>query len=140
MITGSDSGIGEAVAVALARAGFDIGVTFRSDKAGAESTAEKVRGIGRRCEVRHLDLTQLPDAAGVVDELADALGVLVNNAGTGARSPFVDTAYEQWREVLAVDLDGPFLCGQRAARPDDRGRPRAGSHVTSAQWRGATSR
>lgn len=119
VITGSDSGIGEAVAVALAAAGFDIGVTFHADEAGAQSTAEKVRAMDRRCEVRQHDLTQLPHAAAVVDELADALdglGVLVNNAGTGIRTPVVDTTYDQWRDVLAVDLDGPFLCSQRAAR------------------------
>jgi NAD(P)-dependent dehydrogenase (short-subunit alcohol dehydrogenase family) len=61
----------------------------------------------------------LPGAAQVVDDLADALGglgVLVNNAGTGISTPVVDTSYEQWRHVLAVDLDGPFLCAQRAAR------------------------
>jgi NAD(P)-dependent dehydrogenase (short-subunit alcohol dehydrogenase family) len=119
VVTGSDSGIGEAIAVALAEAGFDVGVTYRSDKAGAESTAEKVRAAGRRCDVRALDLTGLPQAAQVVDELADALGglgVLVNCAGTGTSTPVVDTDYAQWREVLSVDLDGPFLCAQRAAR------------------------
>jgi hypothetical protein len=119
VVTGSDSGIGEAIAVALAGAGFDVGVTYRSDKAGAETAAEKVRAAGRRCEVRRLDLTGLPEAADVVDELADALGglgVLVNCAGTGISTPVLETGYPQWREVLSVDLDGPFLCGQRAAR------------------------
>jgi NAD(P)-dependent dehydrogenase (short-subunit alcohol dehydrogenase family) len=119
LVSGSDSGIGEAIAVALAESGFDVGVTYRSDKAGAESTAEKVRAAGRRCEVRPLDLTGLPEAAEVIDELADALGgvgVLVNCAGTGIATPVVETGYDQWREVLAVDLDGPFLCAQRAAR------------------------
>ena len=119
VITGSDSGIGEAAAVALAQAGFDVGVTYRSDKAGAETTAEKVRAAGRRCEVRHLDLTRLPDGADVVDQLSDALGglgVLVNCAGTGTSTPVLETPYDQWREVLSVDLDGPFLCAQRAAK------------------------
>jgi NAD(P)-dependent dehydrogenase (short-subunit alcohol dehydrogenase family) len=107
------------VAVALADRGFDIGVTYHSDEAGARATAAKVSGAGRRCEVRRLDLAGLPDAAHVIDDLADALGglgVLVNNAGTGISTPVVDTSYEQWRHVLAVDLDGPFLCAQRAAR------------------------
>ncbi|WP_328477424.1 SDR family oxidoreductase [Actinoplanes sp. NBC_00393] len=119
IVTGADSGIGEAGAVALARAGFDVGITYRSDKAGAEETAGKVRATGRNAEVRQIDLARLPGAADVIDDLAEALGglgVLVNCAGTGISTPVVDTGYEQWREVLAVDLDGPFLCAQRAAR------------------------
>jgi NAD(P)-dependent dehydrogenase (short-subunit alcohol dehydrogenase family) len=119
VVTGSDSGIGEAIAIALANAGFEVGVTYRSDKSGAETTAEKVRAAGRRCEIRQLDLSQLPESAEVVDELSEALGglgVLVNCAGTGISTPVVETDYAQWREVLAVDLDGPFLCAQRAAR------------------------
>jgi len=119
VVTGSDSGIGEAIAVTLARAGFDMGITYHSDRAGAESTAVKVTSAGRRCEVRHLDLARLPEAASVVDELADelgGLGVLVNNAGTGLSTHVVDTSWDEWRHVLSVDLDGPFLCGQRAAR------------------------
>lgn len=119
VITGADSGIGKACAVALAEAGFDIGITWHADANGAERTAEEVRATGRRCEVANLDLTRLPDAAAVVDELADRLGgigVLVNNAGTGLSTPFVDVSWQQWREVLSVDLDGPFLCSQRSVR------------------------
>ncbi|WP_328534536.1 SDR family oxidoreductase [Micromonospora zamorensis] len=119
VVTGADSGIGKACAVALAEAGFDVGITWYGDPDGAERTATEVRATGRRCEVAEVDLTRLPEAAAVVDELADRLdgiGVLVNNAGTGASTPFVDTGWEQWREVLAVDLDAPFLCAQRAAR------------------------
>jgi NAD(P)-dependent dehydrogenase (short-subunit alcohol dehydrogenase family) len=119
VITGADSGIGKACAVALAEAGFDVGITWHEDSAGAQRTATEVRAAGRKCVVAGLDLTLLPEAASVVDEVADELGgigVLVNNAGTGSSTPFVETSYEQWREVLSVDLDGPFLCGQRAAR------------------------
>jgi NAD(P)-dependent dehydrogenase (short-subunit alcohol dehydrogenase family) len=75
--------------------------------------------VGRRGEIRRLDLTDLPAAAGVIDELTDALGgldVLVNNAGTGITEPFLDTKLESWSEVLDVDLTGPMLCAQRAAR------------------------
>ena len=119
VVTGSDSGIGEAIAVALAGNGFDVGITYHSDKAGAESTAAKVTAAGRRCEVRQLDLDGLPDAANVVDELADALGglgVLVNCAGTGTSTPVVDTAYDAVAARPRRRPGRPVLCAQRAAR------------------------
>jgi NAD(P)-dependent dehydrogenase (short-subunit alcohol dehydrogenase family) len=118
IVTGSDSGIGRATAVALALAGCDVGITWHSDEDGARGTAKEVEGVGRRAEVRQLDLSR-PDAGDVVDELADALGgvdVLVNNAGTGTATPLLEIDYETWRTVLATDLDGAFLCLQRAAR------------------------
>jgi NAD(P)-dependent dehydrogenase (short-subunit alcohol dehydrogenase family) len=119
IVTGSESGIGRAIAVALARQGCDVGITWYRDEAAGEATAEEVRSLGRRAEVRPLDLTRLPEAADVVDDLAEALGgvdVLVNDAGTGHSTPLLDLDLATWREVLATDLDGAFLCLQRAAR------------------------
>jgi NAD(P)-dependent dehydrogenase (short-subunit alcohol dehydrogenase family) len=119
VVTGADSGIGKAIAAALAEQGFDVGITFHRDKDGAEDTARLVRDAGRHAVIRRHDLTDPERAAIVIDELADALGglgVLVNCAGTGSSEPLVDMEFERWRSVLAVDLDGPFLCAQRAAR------------------------
>ncbi|MFJ9643802.1 SDR family oxidoreductase [Streptomyces sp. NPDC004244] len=119
VVTGSDSGIGRAVAVRLAAAGMDVGVTWHLDEAGAQRTAEEVRSRGRRAAVARLDLADLPAAADVVDRLADELGridVLVNNAGIGTATPFLELDLATVRDVLDVDLVGPLLCGQRAAR------------------------
>src|SRR5919112_6277325 len=89
IVTGSESGIGRAAAVALAQAGCDVGITWYREREAAEATAEEVRGLGRRAEVRPVDLTQLPQAADVVDELAEALGggeLLVHGPRTGDKS------------------------------------------------------
>jgi NAD(P)-dependent dehydrogenase (short-subunit alcohol dehydrogenase family) len=119
IVTGSDSGIGRATAVALAQDGCDVGITWHEDEAGANETAREVRARGRRAEVRRLDLTERASVQGIVGALADALGgveVLVNNAGVGASAPFLETALPDWDRVIAVDLTGAFLAGQEAAR------------------------
>jgi hypothetical protein len=119
IVTGSDSGIGRATAVALAGAGLDVGITWHSDEKGAEGTADEVRAHGRRAVAAHLDTQDVDSCARVIDEIADQLGgidVFVNNAGTGDSSPVLDLSYERWRNVLLADLDGPFVCMQRAAQ------------------------
>jgi len=119
IITGSDSGIGKATAVALAGRGHDIGITYSRDEDGAKATADEVRAHDRRAEVRHLDLTQTAEVQATIDELAEALGgvdILVNNAGSGASTPFLQIELAEWRDVLEVDLTGAFLAAQAAAR------------------------
>src|SRR2546423_5867011 len=122
VVTGAESGIGRATAVALAREGFDLGVTWYGDEDSAREAAAEATGArdGARVEVRYLDLSELPGAAGeTIDDLADALGgldALVNNAGTAISEPFTEQSFEDWRRVLSVNLDGPFLCSQAAAR------------------------
>ena len=99
IVTASDSGIGQECAKELAENGFDVGITYRSDESGAKETLEAVEAAGRRGEVRRLDLTGLPQAADIIDDLADALGgvdVLVNNAGTGdPTADFLELPYEE---------------------------------------------
>jgi NAD(P)-dependent dehydrogenase (short-subunit alcohol dehydrogenase family) len=118
IVTGADSGMGKATAELLATEGFDVGITFHTDESGVEDTRAGIEQRGQRCFVARQELAS-PSAGEVVDQLADrlgGLGVLVNNAGTGHSDPAVDLTYDRWREVLATDLDGPFLCAQRAAR------------------------
>ncbi len=117
IVTGSDSGIGRASAIALARRGHDVGVTWHTDEAGAQDTAASIRRIGPRAVVQRLDLTHRPDQ--VVDELAAALGSvwgLVNCAGANDRASFLEYEPDDWRRTLEVNLTGPVLCAQAAAR------------------------
>jgi NAD(P)-dependent dehydrogenase (short-subunit alcohol dehydrogenase family) len=119
IVTGSDSGIGRATAVALARAGLDVGVTWHTDKQGAEDTAEEVRGLGRKAVVAQLDTTDLPGCAAVIDSLAEQLGgvdVFVNNAGTGEGTKFLELDHATWMNTLDTNLNGAFACIQAAAR------------------------
>ncbi len=121
IVTGSDSGIGKATAVALARAGMDVGITYLDDdeREGAEDTAQQVRAAGRTAVVVQLDVSVGPAAGDAIDALADELGgldVFVNNAGTGDNAPLLEMTWDQWRRTVATDLDGAFVCIQRAAR------------------------
>ncbi len=119
IITGSDSGIGKATAVRLAREGFDVGITWHSDREGAEHTAREVGELGRRAVVAQLDVTRFGEAANRIEEIAGDLGgldVLVNNAGGGINTPFLELSLEDWQEVLDLNLTGAFVCAQRAAR------------------------
>jgi NAD(P)-dependent dehydrogenase (short-subunit alcohol dehydrogenase family) len=119
IVTGSDSGIGRAIAVALAEAGMDVGVTFHTDQEGAEATTAEVRALGRTAWVAQFDAASGPSSVGAIESLIANLGgldVFVNNAGTGDNALLVDMTWDQWRHTVASDLDGAFLAIQAAAR------------------------
>ena len=119
IVTGSDSGIGRATAVALARAGHDVGVTWRSDDEGAAETAEEVRSHGVRAAVRRLDLADPAAAVAAALELADELGgcdVLVNNAGGGGFGPVLEGRLEDFAETVHDNVVGTFAVTQAIAR------------------------
>jgi NAD(P)-dependent dehydrogenase (short-subunit alcohol dehydrogenase family) len=119
IVTASDSGIGKATAVRLARDGFDIGVTWHSDEPGAADTARQVEEHGRRAVVAQLDVTRFDEAAATIERLASELGgldVLVNNAGGGPGHPFLDYPLDEFQQVIDLNLTGAFVCAQRAAR------------------------
>lgn len=119
IVTAGDSGIGRATAVALAAAGMDVAITWHSDQAGAEQTAEEARTHGARAITAQLDVADIPACGDVIDGLVGELGgldVFVNNAGTGSSTPFLDLSLDDWRHVVDTDLTGAFVCLQRAAR------------------------
>jgi len=118
IVTASDSGIGRATAVALAASGMDVGLTWHTDYAGADATAAEVRDHGQAAVIARLDTAAFKSCGEVIDELADRLGgvdVFVNNAGTGSNTLALEMSLDEWRQVVATDLDGAFVCLQHAA-------------------------
>jgi NAD(P)-dependent dehydrogenase (short-subunit alcohol dehydrogenase family) len=119
IVTGSETGIGAATAVAFANAGYDVGVTWFSSESDGREIADEVDRAGRRAVLRRLDVSDLEHAGDAVDAFAQELGgldVFVNNAGVMSNTPFLETTLEDWRRQLTTDLDGAFVCAQRAAK------------------------
>ena len=131
IVTGGNSGIGRATAVALANAGFDVGITWHRD----EDRVESLRSELGKLEAVHLDLHDLAGGPQAVAELAERLGgldALVNNAGYGTEKPILEMELAEWQGVIDVNLTGAFLCAQEAAkRWVDQGRGGRIVNVTS---------
>ena len=118
LVTGAGSGIGRALAEALARRGTPV-VLCDVDRAGAEAAAGKIAAAGGRAWAIAADVTQPADVERMVGQArreAGALGGLVNCAGIYPNTPFLDVSAAEWDQVLAVNLRGPFLVTQAVAR------------------------
>lgn len=121
LVTGASSGIGRAIALAIARAGADVAVTYRENRAGADAVAREIQALGRKVSVQALDLSD--EAA--IDRVAPAvraslgrLDVWINNAGadilTGAGADL--STVQKLDLLLTVDLRGTILASWAAAR------------------------
>ena len=119
-VTGSDSGIGRAIAITFAREGADVAVHYHTDRRGAEQTAGAVRHHGRRAEIFAADFTDPTAAEGLIPAVGESMGrldILVNNAGRGsAASASLDITTAVFLQVLNVDLVAPFVLARDAAR------------------------
>ncbi|MBF8643744.1 SDR family NAD(P)-dependent oxidoreductase [Pseudomonas luteola] len=119
IITGSDSGMGQAMATVFAREGADIAVTYRSDGKGAQKTLEQVKQAGRRGLVQQLDVTDENSVAALFKAVDEQLGtpdILVNNAGTGKSKPVTELTTAEFDQVIKTDLYGPFFCVREFVR------------------------
>lgn len=125
VVTGANTGIGQGIALALARAGADVALVGRTP---ATETADKVRGLGRRAEIVSADLSTIEPVDRVVDETVDKLGsldILVNNAGIIRRADAVDFTEADWDAVVDTNLKSVFFLCQAAAKkmiPQGRGK------------------
>lgn len=111
LVTGASKGIGAAIALALARDGFDIWLNYRSDHVAAAAVSRQIEELGRSCKLLCFDVA---NSVAVKDTLSPHLEkesplVLVNNAGFSKDTLMVWMAENEWKDVLSVHLDGFFL-------------------------------
>jgi 2-deoxy-D-gluconate 3-dehydrogenase len=116
IVTGANTGIGQAIALSLAQAGTDIAAVGRTP---AQETVEKVRALGRKAEIVSADLSSIEPVQRVVDETLEKLGgldILINNAGIIRRADSVDFSEADWDAVIDTNLKATFFLAQAAGR------------------------
>lgn len=119
LVTGASRGIGRGIALALAEAGYDVGVNYASSRQVALEVADACRAAVARAEALLADVGDTRDIEGLFAAFLERFGyldLLVNNAGIGLKVPFVETTQEQYDRVMDVNLRGVFFCTQAAAR------------------------
>jgi 3-oxoacyl-[acyl-carrier protein] reductase len=116
LVTGGNRGIGRAIAVALARAGTDIIINFRSHEDEARAVESEIRALGRKCAVIQADVSRSADVDSLVtasEAQVGAVDILVNNAGIARPQPFEQISEKDWDELIDVNLKSCFLMTQR---------------------------
>ena len=119
IITGSDSGIGRAIAIKFAAAGAAVVVNYAHNQAKAEEVRQTIAQNNGTAIVIQADVSQYQQAYSLIQQTVEhfnRLDILVNNAGMEIHSPLLDVTEEMYDRVLSVDLKGPFFCMQAAAR------------------------
>ncbi|PRY37925.1 SDR family NAD(P)-dependent oxidoreductase [Umezawaea tangerina] len=121
IVTGANRGLGRNAALALARRGVDLVITYRSNAAEADAVVQEVAALGRTAVALPLDVGATAGFAGFTDDVRrvlkgtwdrDTFDFLVNNAGIGIHSSFADTTEEVFDEQMAVHFKGVFFLTQ----------------------------
>ena len=116
LVTGANTGIGQGIALALAEAGADIAAAGRSP---AIETLDKVRALGRKCEMLRADLSSIAAVQPLVEEVLETFGhidILVNNAGIIRRADAVDFTEADWDAVMDTNIKTLFFLCQAVGR------------------------
>ncbi|HEX6553612.1 MAG TPA: SDR family oxidoreductase [Ktedonobacteraceae bacterium] len=119
IVTGSDSGIGRAIAIQLAQEGATVVVNYAHAQAKAEEVQQTIEKNKGKAVVIQADVSQYQQAVGLIQRTVEQLGrldILVNNAGMEIHNAFLDYTEQQFDRVIGVDLKGAFFCAQAAAR------------------------
>lgn len=124
LVTGASGGIGTGVVIALAEAGWNVGINYFTNPERANSLVERVRALGRRTVAVEADVGNGQAVTAMFAAVAERLGVpglLVNNAGIQDWAPLTEVQHTEWERVIRTNLTGTFLCIQGAARAMARG-------------------
>ncbi|MEK7375293.1 MAG: SDR family oxidoreductase [Thermodesulfobacteriota bacterium] len=119
LVTGANSGIGYAVAKALAAAGAPVVVNYVADPPSAERVVDEIRSAGGEAMAIRADVSKEDEVQAMFRKMFETYGtihILVNNAGLQRDARFVDMTLHDWEFVLSVNLTGQFLCAREAAR------------------------
>jgi glucose 1-dehydrogenase len=119
LVTGANSGIGRAVAIALAEAGADVAINFLELAEVANEVVSAIRQIGTKAIAIRADVSQEDQVQVMFKQAVEELGtvdILVNNAGIQNDAPIDRMTLEQWNAVIATNLTGQFLCAREAIR------------------------
>jgi glucose 1-dehydrogenase len=119
LVTGANSGIGRAVAIALGEAGADVMVNYVSGEEAADEVVAAIRRNGVNAAAYKADVSSEEQVAGMFRAAIEQFGtldILVNNAGLQRDSPFPTMTLQQWHTVVSVNLTGQFLCAREAVR------------------------
>jgi glucose 1-dehydrogenase len=119
LVTGANSGIGRATAIALGQAGADVVVNYVTGEDSAEAVVEEIRRTGVRAYAHCADVSneeQVKEMFGRVVAELGTIDVLVNNAGRQKDAGFIDMSLGDWNAVISVNLTGQFLCAREAIR------------------------
>ena len=119
LVTGGGRGLGRAIAAKLAGEGAKVAISYRSNDAAAEETAELVRKAGTGCEIFKGDVASPEDVEALIKGVGEAFGpveILVNNAGTTRDNILLRMKDAEFEEVLATNLKGTYLCTRAVLR------------------------
>ena len=119
LVTGSEQGIGQAIAARLAQEGADVAVDYLNNLERARQTGALIEGAGRRAALIQADIGKPAEAERAVGDAVAQLGsleILVNNAGIEKRAPFLEVVEADYRAVIDVNLTGAFFLTQAFAR------------------------
>lgn len=119
LVTGSSSGIGEAVARALAASGASVVINYHSESEAAQKIVNDIKAANGEALSIQANVAKEDEVKAMFAQMFKEFGtidILVNNAGIQKDAPFLDMTLDQWNLVIGVNLTGQFLCAREAAK------------------------